>query len=42
MGAPGRVVRMLDADAQAGLRASAARYRDNAARFRAGLSPAGD
>ena len=39
MGAPGRVVRMLDADALAGLRASAARYRANAARFRAGLSP---
>ena len=42
MGAPGRVVRMLDADALVGLRASAARYRANAARFRAGLSPAGD
>lgn len=42
MGAPGRVVRMLDADALAGLRASAARYRANAARFRAGLSPVGD
>ncbi|WP_277024064.1 MULTISPECIES: gamma carbonic anhydrase family protein [Paracoccus] len=39
MGAPGRVVRMLDADAVAGLRASAARYRANAARFRAGLRP---
>ena len=38
MGAPGRVVRMLDADALAGLRESAARYRANAARFRAGLS----
>ena len=42
MGAPGRVVRHLDAEAQEGLRASAARYRANAARFRAGLSPAGD
>ena len=42
MGAPGRVVRMLDADALAGLRESAARYRANAARFRAGLSPVGD
>ena len=42
MGAPGRVVRMLDADALAGLRASAARYRANAARFRAGLSPVED
>ncbi|WP_405404930.1 gamma carbonic anhydrase family protein [Paracoccus sp. Ld10] len=39
MGAPGRVVRMLDADALADLRESAARYRDNAARFRAGLIP---
>ncbi|MDZ4094944.1 MAG: gamma carbonic anhydrase family protein [Paracoccaceae bacterium] len=37
MGAPGRVVRMLDAQAQAGLLASAAGYRANAARFRAGL-----
>ncbi|KGJ08295.1 gamma carbonic anhydrase family protein [Paracoccus sphaerophysae] len=38
MGAPGKVVRMLDEAAQAGLRQSAARYRANAARFRAGLS----
>ncbi|MDO5643593.1 MAG: gamma carbonic anhydrase family protein [Paracoccus sp. (in: a-proteobacteria)] len=37
MGAPGRVVRELDAPAQEGLAASAARYRENAARFRAGL-----
>lgn len=37
MGTPGKVVRMLDADAQAGLRAAAGRYRANAARFRAGL-----
>ena len=37
MGAPGKVVRMLDEAAQAGLRQSAARYRANAARFRAGL-----
>ncbi|RJL06984.1 gamma carbonic anhydrase family protein [Paracoccus aestuarii] len=39
MGAPGRVVRMLDVAARAGLRGSAARYRENAARFRAGLAP---
>ncbi|MEM8848793.1 MAG: gamma carbonic anhydrase family protein [Pseudomonadota bacterium] len=38
MGAPGKVVRALDADAKAGLLASAAGYRANAARFRAGLS----
>jgi carbonic anhydrase/acetyltransferase-like protein (isoleucine patch superfamily) len=37
MGAPGRVVRMLDAAGQAALLASAAAYRGNAARFRAGL-----
>jgi carbonic anhydrase/acetyltransferase-like protein (isoleucine patch superfamily) len=37
MGSPGRVVRMLDAEAQARLLASAAGYRANAARFRAGL-----
>ena len=37
MGAPGKVVRMLDAAAIEGLRGSAARYRENAARFRAGL-----
>ena len=41
MGAPGRVVRELDAGAQATLRASARRYQANAARFRAGLKPAG-
>ena len=39
MGAPGKVVRSLDADAQAKLLDSAARYRANAARFRAGLKP---
>lgn len=39
MGAPGRVVRMLDAAARERLLASAAHYRDNAARFRAGLKP---
>lgn len=39
IGAPGRVVRILDDAARAGLLASAARYRANAARFRAGLRP---
>ncbi|MFZ1470164.1 MAG: gamma carbonic anhydrase family protein [Paracoccaceae bacterium] len=38
MGSPGRVVRTLDAEAQARLLASAAGYRANAARFRAGLT----
>ena len=37
MGAPGKVVRMLDEAALEGLRQSAARYRANAARFRTGL-----
>ena len=37
MGSPGKVVRVLDAEAQARLLASAAGYRANAARFRAGL-----
>ena len=37
MGAPGRVVRVLDAVARAGLLASAASYQANARRFRAGL-----
>ena len=37
MGAPGKVVRMLDAAAQDRLLQSAAHYRENAARFRAGL-----
>ncbi|PAU98035.1 gamma carbonic anhydrase family protein [Paracoccus salipaludis] len=41
MGAPGRVVRQLDAAAIARLRDSAARYRANAARYRAGLRPVG-
>ncbi|MGB7262081.1 MAG: gamma carbonic anhydrase family protein [Albidovulum sp.] len=40
MGAPAKVVRILDAEAQAGLLASAARYRENAARFRLGLKKA--
>lgn len=39
MGAPGKVVRMLDADAIAGLRASALHYQENAARFAADLTP---
>ena len=39
MGAPGKVVRMLDAAAQAKLLKSAEGYRSNAARFRAGLVP---
>lgn len=37
MGAPGKVVRTLDAAAQESLLGSAERYRANAARFRAGL-----
>ena len=37
MGSPGRVMRVLDAEAQARLLKSAAGYRANAARFRAGL-----
>lgn len=39
MGAPGRVMRMLDADAQARLLASAEVYRANMRRFRSGLRP---
>lgn len=39
MGAPGRVVRELDAAARERLLWSARRYRENAARFRAGLVP---
>lgn len=38
MGAPGKVIRMLDATAQAGLLASAAGYQKNMRRFRAGLA----
>ncbi len=37
MGVPGRVVRSMDADAIARLRASATNYQNNALRFRAGL-----
>ncbi|CAN1528140.1 PaaY Carbonic anhydrases/acetyltransferases, isoleucine patch superfamily [Paracoccaceae bacterium] len=37
MGAPGKIIRALDAEAQARLLESAASYRANAARFRAGL-----
>lgn len=39
MGSPGRVVRQLDDAAKERLLASAANYRANAARFRAGLKP---
>jgi carbonic anhydrase/acetyltransferase-like protein (isoleucine patch superfamily) len=39
MGAPGRVVRVLDAVARERLLASAAGYQANARRFRAGLVP---
>lgn len=39
MGAPGKVVRQLDAEAQARLLASAANYRANARRFAKGLMP---
>lgn len=39
MGAPGKVVRQLDADAREKLLKSAAHYRANAARFAAGLRP---
>ncbi|MEM7642684.1 MAG: gamma carbonic anhydrase family protein [Pseudomonadota bacterium] len=40
MGAPGKVVRQLDADARAALLTSAAGYRTNAKRFRSGLRQA--
>ncbi|MGR3625874.1 MAG: gamma carbonic anhydrase family protein [Limimaricola sp.] len=39
MGAPGKVVRQLDAEAIEKLRQSALSYRDNASRFRDGLKP---
>lgn len=39
MGAPGKVVRQLDAQAIAGLTASARHYTQNAARFRRDLKP---
>ncbi len=42
MGAPGKVVRMLDPEAQARLIASALGYQKNARRFRTGLKPASD
>lgn len=38
MGAPGRVIRQLDAAAIAGLRASALHYHENMRRFRVGLT----
>jgi carbonic anhydrase/acetyltransferase-like protein (isoleucine patch superfamily) len=41
MGSPGKVVRMLDADAQAKLRLSATNYRANIGRFKAGLRALG-
>jgi carbonic anhydrase/acetyltransferase-like protein (isoleucine patch superfamily) len=41
IGRPGKVARMLEAEERAKLAASAEGYRRNAARFRAGLSPAG-
>ena len=41
MGAPGKVVRELDEASRAKLLKSAAHYRENAARFRAGLSRIG-
>lgn len=41
MGAPGKVVRQLDMAGREGLLASAAGYRANMRRFRAGLSPVG-
>ncbi len=42
MGAPGKVVRALDADAIAGLTASAEHYRDNMRLFRDNLRPVSD
>jgi carbonic anhydrase/acetyltransferase-like protein (isoleucine patch superfamily) len=39
MGAPGRVVRVLDEAGRAQLLASAAHYRENASRFRRGMTP---
>lgn len=39
MGQPAREIRQLDEGAQAALLASAVHYRENAARFRAGLRP---
>lgn len=38
MGAPGKVIRQLDAAAQEGLRASARNYQQNMRRFRAGMT----
>jgi carbonic anhydrase/acetyltransferase-like protein (isoleucine patch superfamily) len=39
LGSPGKVVRMLTEEEKVGLAASAAHYRENAARFRSGLRP---
>jgi carbonic anhydrase/acetyltransferase-like protein (isoleucine patch superfamily) len=41
LGAPGRVVRMLDVAARQASLDSAAHYRENAARYRAGLTQIG-
>ncbi|PWE33056.1 gamma carbonic anhydrase family protein [Maritimibacter sp. 55A14] len=41
MGTPGKVVRSLDEAAIAGLRAAAAHYRENAERYRAGMTEIG-
>lgn len=41
MGTPGKVVRVLDEAAQAGLLKTAEHYRQNMRRFRAGLRPVG-
>ena len=41
MGAPGKVVRVLDEQARQGLRATALKYAQNQKRFRAGLKPLG-
>jgi carbonic anhydrase/acetyltransferase-like protein (isoleucine patch superfamily) len=39
MGMPGKIIRTLDAEAQAKLLQSAAHYRDRMRRFRSGLAP---
>ncbi|GMG81321.1 gamma carbonic anhydrase family protein [Paralimibaculum aggregatum] len=41
LGSPGKVVRVLDAEAQAGLLRAAEAYREKLARYSAGLRPAG-
>ena len=42
MGSPGRIIRLLDAQAQAGLLQSAERYQENARRFLSGLQSIGE